>query len=534
MTEHLTPAYCIIGGGITGLILASRLARGGREVLVLDQGPEVTEADRAVLLGRSKSEFLHNSLDYNSHLGPDVVTPTTGTSSGIDRLFGIGGTALHFDGGMVRPVEDDHRVRTRFGYGRDWPLSYKELEPWLSAAEQEVGVAGNLDNRYSAPRSKPFPMPGHEFSWFDRELFGPALEKLGMRGHSFPRAVASQAYRYEDFPQRAPCQGCRFCKFCPTGARYSPDRVHGVWLKTQPNVTVLDGISLRRLELSADGGRIVAAHTKRIDQGEDLVVTAETFILANGGIGTPRTLLLSKGSGDHSHGIGNAGGQLGVGFSDHTYSGIQLELDRDIGGRLGFETMSCEHGRVHVDRAQESSWLLTGMPCGAWTKVGDAALPWALDRDRLSLDRMRESLPRIVDLGTSNELSGTGTITLDPEKKDVFDDPVARIDMSLTDWDVTADRRARELGARLGEFMGAVNIRHFDSTAEEYHSHPSGAAAMGTSPDDGVCDTDLKVFGVDNLFLVGSAVFPHMGANPPTLTIAALALRLAAHLEGSR
>ncbi len=55
---------------------------------------------------------------------------------------------------------------------------------------------------------------------------------------------------------------------------------------------------------------------------------------------------------------------------------------------------------------------------------------------------------------------------------------------------------------------------------------------MGTSPDDGVCDTNLKVFGVDNLYLVGNAVFPHMGANPPTLTIVALALRLAAHLEG--
>jgi choline dehydrogenase-like flavoprotein len=55
---------------------------------------------------------------------------------------------------------------------------------------------------------------------------------------------------------------------------------------------------------------------------------------------------------------------------------------------------------------------------------------------------------------------------------------------------------------------------------------------MAKTPAQGVCDPDLKVFGLDNLYLVSNSVFPHMGANPPTLTIAALALRLAAHLEG--
>jgi choline dehydrogenase-like flavoprotein len=64
--------------------------------------------------------------------------------------------------------------------------------------------------------------------------------------------------------------------------------------------------------------------------------------------------------------------------------------------------------------------------------------------------------------------------------------------------------------------------------------HPSGATAMAATPDAGVCDTDLKVFGLDNLFVVGNSVFPHMGANPPTLTISALALRLAAHLKGRK
>lgn len=52
---------------------------------------------------------------------------------------------------MLRPLEDDLKVRTLYGYGRDWPITYAELEPWLLLAEQETGVSGNDDNPYAAP-----------------------------------------------------------------------------------------------------------------------------------------------------------------------------------------------------------------------------------------------------------------------------------------------------------------------------------------------------------------------------------------------
>ncbi len=527
MAEELKSDYCIIGAGIAGLLVTSRLAKAGHEVLVLDQGPEITQEDRSALLADLKREFRY-FIDYNDHLDEKVRTPTSGAIA--DRLFGIGGTALHFEGLMIRPVEADHQVRTLFGYGRDWPISYAELEPWLVLAELETGVSGNADNDYAAPRSGPFPMESHAFSWFDQEIFRPALAKLGMRGHSCPRAVASRPYDYQNYATRQSCGGCRFCKFCPTGARYSPDRVHGAWLKTQANVTIRNGISLRQLEISSDGSRIVAAHVKKIDGGEDVVVRARYFVLATGGIATPRMLLLSKGTGIHSQGIGNAGGQIGVGYSGHLYSTAVMELDRHVGGRLGFETMSCEYGRKHVDRRKESSWLFMGMPSSVLTQAGPYAVPWAMDGDQLSLTRLREVLPRMIDIWTMNELSGTGTLDLDPDQKDTFGDPVARIDLPLTKWDRTADNRMKDLAERLGEQMGTVNSVVLDPIC--FHDHPSGATAMGVSPDDGVCDTDLKVFGVDNLHLISNSVFPHMGANPPTLTIAALALRLASHLEG--
>jgi len=128
---------------------------------------------------------------------------------------------------------------------------------------------------------------------------------------------------------------------------------------------------------------------------------------------------------------------------------------------------------------------------------------------------------------------GTGTLALDESVLDTFGSPVAKITMKWTE----RDREGFATQARslqdVAEAMGAIrksDIRPAPSKKDDHH--PSGATAMATSPDDGVCDPNLKVFGLENLHLASSSVFPHMGAYTPTLTIAALALRLAAHLNG--
>lgn len=62
--------------------------------------------------------------------------------------------------------------------------------------------------------------------------------------------------------------------------------------------------------------------------------------------------------------------------------------------------------------------------------------------------------------------------------------------------------------------------------------HASGTCRMGATPEDGVVDSDLRVHDVDNLYVCSTAVFPSVGAVNPTLTLVALAFRLADHLNG--
>jgi choline dehydrogenase-like flavoprotein len=533
MTQEITADYCIAGAGPAGAVLATKLAATGKRVVLVDQGPHYSEADRSAKLRRGV-DTLNDYADYNDDESSATVTPySSAPAEGqvVDwmawRQFGIGGTALHFEAIMGRPIADDLRMRALYGVGRDWPIRYSELEPWLLRAEQEVGVAGNDDNPYASPRSGPFPMQGHAFSYFDREIFGPAMQRLGITAHTCPRGIPTEPYR-----GRSECLACRACKFCPSGARYSPDRVHIPMLEGRDNVTVLPGVSVRRLETNAAGDRVTVAHALRVEDRSELVIRAQNVVVALGGVETPRLLLLSAGSGGHGGGLGNMGGQVGQHFSDHVHPYFTVDLGRHAGSRLGFETVATDHFRVNVNRREENTFWMLASPAMDWFPVGVEASTWATQNGTLSLAGVRESIPRMATVSGMVELGGNGVLELDPDKLDAFGSPVAKVRMTLTDWDRRAQARMGELAPQIAEAMGAANVSEISPPEGGLGYHPSGATAMAALPDAGVCDPDLKVFGLDNLHLVSNSVFPHMGANPPTLTIIALALRLAEHLEG--
>ncbi len=98
----------------------------------------------------------------------------------------------------------------------------------------------------------------------------------------------------------------------------------------------------------------------------------------------------------------------------------------------------------------------------------------------------------------------------------------------------TLELVARELGrAGLGRLR--VDLEDGEETRFEVPTigfHLMGTTRMADDPKQGVVDADLRVHGIDNLYVASSSVFPTAGYTNPTLTIVALALRLAAHLSG--
>jgi glucose dehydrogenase len=520
-----TADVCVIGCGPAGALVASSLAEAGQKVLVVERGRSFTLTERRNVIQR-RTELRDAVIEGGGPRAEQArfTSPEVDGRSYESRLgIGVGGATLHWHGAAPRPREDDLATRTRFGYGRDWPLSYAELEPWLLAGERELGVAATDDNVYASPRSGPFPMPAHPLSYFEREILGPAYRRLGWTPHTHPAAVNSVLYA-----GRMQCQACRYCEVCPSGARYSADLVHVPRLIAAGG-RLLDGIQVRRLELSPDGDRVLAAHAVRVSDGEQLVITATKFIVAGGGVETPRLLLLSRRDAAKVA-PGLASEALGRGFTDHGVLYYEMAFKQPLGTALGFATMGSDRFRRDGERQHHSTFhfILGPSDYSAGTIRAQLEAGW------LRPSGMRDELRRRAAGVVTCELEPSGTLDLDPTEKDAFGDPVARIRLVLTERDRATAKATVKPYQELAGALGVTSMvtAGWEHDAWNFGSHPMGGCVMGTSPADGVCDTSLRVFGVTNLFVASSAVFPQLGSANPTLTIAAMALRLAAQLGG--
>jgi choline dehydrogenase-like flavoprotein len=114
-------------------------------------------------------------------------------------------------------------------------------------------------------------------------------------------------------------------------------------------------------------------------------------------------------------------------------------------------------------------------------------------------------------------------------------DPFGRRGIELDYRHSAREKSARSRGEAVAlEIAASLDLGELMTPPQRlYRMHPSGVCRMALSPDDGVVDPNLRVFGVRNLFVVGAAVFPSNGIANPTLTVVALTLRLARYLRES-
>ncbi|HWP38671.1 MAG TPA: NAD(P)-binding protein, partial [Gemmatimonadales bacterium] len=139
---------CIIGSGITAALLAEKLAeeRNAR-IVVVEAGDHVTPlGDRA----RLRQRFL----DYGENPWPGDHVDGLDPAHIQSRSMCVGGLAMHWGGVTPRFTPEDFRVRSLYGVGDDWPITFDDLEPFYQEAEERMGVAGEQGPSEYDPRSK--------------------------------------------------------------------------------------------------------------------------------------------------------------------------------------------------------------------------------------------------------------------------------------------------------------------------------------------------------------------------------------------
>jgi len=514
---------CVVGAGPAGALIAWNLSAAGHDVVVLEAGPRFGPADHEermeTHLRPGKPEPLWNmggERDAFSASG-DRAYPLNAA-----RVKGVGGTTLHWQGMVMRHHEEDFRLDSAVSVAEDWPISYEDLLPYYASAGEAFSVAGASDNPFAPPRDQPHPLPAFPPSYSD-SLFAEACESLGIATHSVPNARNS-----EPTEAASACVGYGTCQpVCPSGAKY--DATRHIDAAKDNGARVLDRVPVQRLDHDAAGEAVTAAVYVTPD-GTEHRQEADEFVLAAGGVETPRLLLLSA-SEQYPDGLANSSGAVGRYFMDHLFAGVGGRLDEPTRQKhVGFNTSESHqfYDREDTSRgAIKLEFLNYAGPAPAEIAMGAEEFGDAL------LERIRDEYGTHLAVGALVEQypRAENRIRLDPSTTDKHGNPVPDVVWQLDERTKRTIRRANEIQRAIMEEMGADIdwVVGPDDTGPAYHH--MGTTRMGTDPEESVVNPDGQTHDLANLTIAGSSTFVTAGAMNPTLTLAALSLKAAEAVE---
>ena len=202
----------VVGGGAVGGIVAKELAEAGLSVVLLERGKWSTPFDdrkddlrnqRTCVLGNSFGPDERNPRVYVDAKGQEHIVPSNHWAYSNNAAC-VGGGTLSYGAMAWRFMEDDFRLRTKYGTVAgstldDWPITYWDNERYYEKAEWKVGVSGDDSNNiFRAPRKRPLPMPplppNRSF-----QILEPAAKRLGPRPD---RATTTSAVEEAAGPRR--------------------------------------------------------------------------------------------------------------------------------------------------------------------------------------------------------------------------------------------------------------------------------------------------------------------------------------------
>ena len=496
----------IVGGGPAGIVLALELAERGVEVCLLEAGGDGYRRDRQRLAGGLVSG--------------DPYPPLRDT-----RLVALGG-ASQLWAGWCRTLDPLDFARRAAMPDSGWPIDRDTLQPFHRRAFGWFGL-DVADDAVS---------PGEPWLPLDPDLITPTL---------FHQGRVRFGTHYRDRLARA-------------------ERLR-VWLNAPAT----------RLLAAPDSDRIERVALRTFD-GRSLSATGRQVVLAAGGIENAR-LLLASGD-EPARAIGNSRGTVGRWFIEHAFiEAGHLVLD-DPGrsmapylvhgpanARGGFAVAPAaleRHGlfqsAIFLKSAGENHPVFADPAVRAMIELveqwrGRKVPGSALGSVRTALRRpdrlaraLREWLRPTPAAPGRWRLRGIFECAPDPANRvelaaavDPLGRPLAHLHWRMGERDLCSIRCAHAL---LDQALRAARLGRLDLTispddaawrqaAAEGGKHHAGTTRMSADPAQGVVDRDLKVHGIYNLHVVGSSVFPTAGYANPTLTIVALAIRLADHLH---
>jgi len=586
----------IVGGGIAGSLVAKQLGDLKWRVAVLEAGTDILSTQegyqdaidtfQAALAKVPNSPYAKNPAVPSSDvldLAPDTWRSggyliQDGTHPyGSDYLRTLGGTGNHWMGLCPRMLPDDFRIQTDYKVGLNWPLGYKELEPYYEKAEYELGVAGDAEflrqeMKFPIRDGYAFPMkaiPASTVDGWTALAANGAEVKDPETGLSYQLKVAPTPSARTSDPNpdydsgngyKVPsawgvpntgerCVGNSSCvPICPAKAKYSPLRTQQRF--DSDHVTLVTRACVSKVLLDSNGAATGVQYKVYDDPSSSsytlCTVRAKIVVLAAHAIENARLMLESHMCPGNDH--------LGRYLMDHpvvlSWARVPMNVGpfRGPGSTSAIETLRTGKGRETRApfRMTISNWGW-GWPTGApYSDVAEElGIPTGSPAFGMNLrSRIVNRVIGQVALYTELEqVADKGNRVMLSDRKDRLGNLRPKVTYNISDYMLKGMASGRAVASEIFRRMGAIEHtqhpaegpNHLMYKGQHYvyfgGGHGAGTHIMGTSEKDSVVDTYQRVHQHRNVFAVSCGSMPSVGTSNPTNTMAALAMRSAEQIH---
>jgi choline dehydrogenase-like flavoprotein len=473
-----------------------------------------------------------NGTDYSKNIVVDEKDhPYTGTNYAWVRARCLGGKTNIWGRLALRLSDYDFKAKTHDGYGEDWPISYRDIEPYYDRVDQYLGISGVKENLPYLPDSlfqRPTRLASAEVT------LRTSLKKMNRVLTPYRAGVTTDGLKHNKYRSR--CFGRGACNRrvggcdihaafdSPTGLIYPAMDTGNLTLRTN---SIAREILVDKRTGKASGVAFIDSET-----GRNYEAFAKVVVVAASTLESARLLLLSK-SGAHPNGIGNSSGHVGHNFCEHVMGpGVTGLVKERIGkpktnddGRPGgfyvprFRNIAEKNPNFIRAYGFEGSAGSQMFPGNAQDTPGFGAGYKKAVRDfggaYISMGGFGEVLARYEN-----------QVDLDPVRTDKWGIPVTRFNYRFGDNEKKMCEDMANTAQEMFETAGfeIVNVDRKVLT-EGWSIHELGTARMGTDPKTSVLNQFQQSHDVKNLFVVDGSSHVSASCQNPTWTIMALAWR---------
>ena len=509
----------IIGTGAGGGTLAWTLASTGKRILVLERGDYVPRekdnwSTRAVNL-----EGKYNTREVWHDAAGEELHPHTN--------YFVGGNTKFYGAALFRLRREDFgELKHAGGASPAWPLTYEDLEPYYTRAEQLYHVHGERGvDPTDPPASASYPHPAVSHEPRIQQL-ADDFARLGCRPFHVPLGVMLD----EANPARSRCIRCETCDGhpCLVSAKSDAQVVCVDPALEHSNVTLLTRARVQRLETSPSGREVTEIVVER--GGAVETYAADIVVVACGAINSAALLLRSAGD-RHPRGLANGSDVVGRHYMGHVNSVLMAVskcpnptiFQKTLGLNdfyFGADDWDYPMGHISFVGKLDRDTLRGGAPA-----IAPGFTLELMARHSLDFWLTSEDLPD-PDNRVTLDRDGGIVLSYRPNNEEAHRRLVAKLEGLMT-----RQTRCGVHGHECHEGLFARNLFLGQRIPLAGVAHQNGTVRFGHDSRTSALDVNCKAHEVDNLYVVDGSFFPSSAAVNPALTIMANALRVGDHLK---